>query len=217
MSVPKFWLYLYDRLAGLPCSPGSTGDLCGNLSANCGTAAGRGVTISGSPCGAECGLPSRFFCACLCVESGLPSRFFCVCPCVESGLPCGASPADSGWSIRSARGGMSGRRGGAASTARRRAMRRRCRGREAERPGPLTEAPGDGPGRDLPPEVPAGHGRGKDSGKRAASAAARWRQRPGPGGRRIPASEGKQKAVFVRKPLLSYDRMRYSLSGVTLT
>lgn len=57
----------------------------------------------------------------------------------------------------------------------------------------------------------------KDSGKRAASAAARWRQRPGPGGRRIPASEGKQKAVFVRKPLLSYDRMRYSLSGVTLT
>ena len=96
-------------------------------------------------------------------------------------------------------------------------MRRRCRGREAERPGPLTEAPGDGPGRDLPPEVPAGHGRGKDSGKRAASAAARWRQRPGPGGRRIPASEEKQKAVFVRKPLLSYDRMRYSLSGVTLT
>ena len=96
MSVPKFWLYLYDRLAGLPCSPGSTGDLCGNLSANCGTAAGRGVTISGSPCGAECGLPSRFFCACLCVESG---------------LPCGALPADSGWSIRSARGGMSGLNG----------------------------------------------------------------------------------------------------------
>lgn len=61
-------------------------------------------------------------------------------------------------------------------------MRRRCRGREAERPGPLTEAPGGGPG-----------------------------------GRRIPASEEKQKAVFVRKPLLSYDRMRYSLSGVTLT
>lgn len=57
----------------------------------------------------------------------------------------------------------------------------------------------------------------KDSGKRVASAAARCRQRPGSGGRRIPASEGKQKAVFVRKPLLSYDRMRYSLSGVTLT
>lgn len=57
----------------------------------------------------------------------------------------------------------------------------------------------------------------KDSGKRAASAAARWRQRIGSGGRRIPASEEKQKAVFVRKPLLSYDRMRYSLSGVTLT
>lgn len=111
MSVPKFWLYLYDRLAGLPCSPGSTGDLCGNLSANCGTAAGRGVTISGSPCGAECGLPSRFFCACLCVESGLPSRFFCACPCVESGLSCGASPADSGWSIQFARGGMSGLNG----------------------------------------------------------------------------------------------------------
>lgn len=108
MSVPKFWLYLYDRLAGLPCSPGSTGDLCGNLSANCGTAAGRGVTISGSPCGAECGLPSRFFCACLCVESGLPSRFFCARTRVESGLPCGASPADSGWSIRSARGGLCG-------------------------------------------------------------------------------------------------------------
>lgn len=165
-----------------------------------------------------------FFCACLCVESGLPSRFFCACPCVESGLPCGASPADSGWNIRSVRGGMSGRRGGrnvrsagAACTARRRAMRRRCRGREAERPGPLTETPGDGPGRDLPPEVPAGHGRGKDSGKRAASAAVRCRQRIGSGGRRIPASEGKQKAVFVRKPLLSYDRMRYSLSGVTLT
>lgn len=107
--------------------------------------------------------------------------------------------------------------GGVACTARRRAMRRRCRGREAERPGPLTEAPGGGPGRDLPPEVPAGHGRGKDSGKRAASAAVRCRQRIGSGGRRIPASEGKQKAVFVRKPLLSYDRMRYSLSGVTLT
>ena len=239
MSVPKFWLYLYDRLAGLPCSPGSTGDLCGNLSANCGTAAGRGVTISGSPCGAECGLPSRFFCACLCVESGLPSRFFCACPCVESGLPCGASPADSGWSIQFARGGMSGLNGteppvcavrnvrsarcgmsglrGVAYVAEVPGMRRRCRGREAERPGPLTEAPGDGPGRDLPPEVPAGHGRGKDSGKRAASAAARCWQRPGPGGRRIPASEGKQKAVFVRKPLLSYDRIRYSLSGVTLT
>lgn len=57
----------------------------------------------------------------------------------------------------------------------------------------------------------------KDSGKRAASAAARCRQRTGSGGRRIPASEEKQKAVFVRKPLLSYDRMRYSLSGVTLT
>ncbi len=214
MSVPKFWLYLYDRLAGLPCSPGSTGDLCGNLSANCGTAAGRGVTISGSPCGAECGLPSRFFCACLCVESGLPSRFFCACPCGESGLPCGASPADSGWNIRSVRGGMSGRRG-AACTARRRTMRRRCRGRKAECPGPLTETPGGGPGRDLSFGVPAG--RGKDSGKRAASAAVRCRQRIGSGGRRIPASEGKQKAVFVRKPLLSYDRMRYSLSGVTLT
>ena len=52
-----------------------------------------------------------FFCACLCVESGLPSRFFCACPCVESGLPCGASPADSGWSIQFARGGMSGLNG----------------------------------------------------------------------------------------------------------
>lgn len=228
MSVPKFWLYLYDRLAGLPCSPGSTGDLCGNLSANCGTAAGRGVTISGSPCGAECGLPSRFFCACLCVESGLPSRFFCACPCVESGLLCGASPADSGWSIQLARGGMSGLNGteppvcaernvrsAGACAAEVPGMHRRCRGRKAECPGPLTEAPGGGPGRDLSPEVPAG--RGKDSGKRVASAAARWRQRPGSGGRRIPASEGKQKAVFVRKPLLSYDRMRYSLSGVTLT
>lgn len=206
MSVPKFWLYLYDRLAGLPCSPGSTGDLCGNLSANCGTAAGRGVTISGSPCGAECGLPSRFFCACLCVESGLPSRFFCACPCVESGLPCGASPADSGWSIRSARGGLCG--GGAGHAP------------QVSRAGGGTSRSADGGSRRR-----AGSGyvsrsarrARKDSGKRAASAAARWRQRPGPGGRRIPASEGKQKAVFVRKPLLSYDRMRYSLSGVTLT
>ena len=38
-------------------------------------------------------------------------------------------------------------------------MRRRCRGREAERPGPLTEAPGGGPGRDMSPEVPAGRER----------------------------------------------------------
>ena len=38
-------------------------------------------------------------------------------------------------------------------------MRRRCRGREAERPGPLTETPGGGPGRDLPSEVPAGRER----------------------------------------------------------
>lgn len=214
MSVPKFWLYLYDRLAGLPCSPGSTGDLCGNLSANCGTAAGRGVTISGSPCGAECGLPSRFFCACLCVESGLPSRFFCACPCVESGLPCGASPADSGWSIQFARGGMSGRRGG---------------GLYGETPGhaPQVSRAGGGTSRSADGGSRRRAGSGyvsrsarrarKDSGKRAASAAARWRQRPGPGGRRIPASEGKQKAVFVRKPLLSYDRIRYSLSGVTLT
>lgn len=206
MSVPKFWLYLYDRLAGLPCSPGSTGDLCGNLSANCGTAAGRGVTISGSPCGAECGLPSRFFCACLCVESGLPSRFFCACPCVESGLPCGASPADSGWSIRSARGGLCG--GGAGHAP------------QVSRAGGGTSRSADGGSRRR-----AGSGyvsrsarrARKDSGKRAASAAARCRQRTGSGGRRIPASEGKQKAVFVRKPLLSYDRMRYSLSGVTLT
>lgn len=206
MLVPKFWLYLYDRLAGLPCSPGSTGDLCGNLSANCGTAAGRGVTISGSPCGAECGLPSRFFCACLCVESGLPSRFFCACPCVESGLPCGASPADSGWSIRSARGGLCG--GGAGHAP------------QVSRAGGGTSRSADGGSRRR-----AGSGyvsrsarrARKDSGKRAASAAARCRQRTGSGGRRIPASEGKQKAVFVRKPLLSYDRMRYSLSGVTLT
>ena len=52
-----------------------------------------------------------FFCACPCVECGLSSRFFCACPCVESGLPCGASPADSGWSIQFARGGMSGLNG----------------------------------------------------------------------------------------------------------
>ena len=38
-------------------------------------------------------------------------------------------------------------------------MRRRCRGREAERPGPLMEAPGGGPGRDMSPEVPAGRER----------------------------------------------------------
>lgn len=113
------------------------------------------------------------------------------------------------------RGGRNVRSAGAACTARRRAMRRRCRGRKAECPGPLTEAPGGGPGRDLSFGVPAG--RGKDSGKRAASAAVRCRQRTGSGGRRIPASEEKQKAVFVRKPLLSYDRIRYSLSGVTLT
>lgn len=113
------------------------------------------------------------------------------------------------------RGGRNVRSAGAACTARRRTMRRRCRGRKAECPGPLTETPGGGPGRDLSFGVPAG--RGKDSGKRAASAAVRCRQRTGSGGRRIPASEEKQKAVFVRKPLLSYDRIRYSLSGVTLT
>lgn len=214
MSVPKFWLYLYDRLAGLPCSPGSTGDLCGNLSANCGTAAGRGVTISGSPCGAECGLPSRFFCA---------------CPCVESGLPCGASPADSGWSIQFARGGMSGLNGTEPPVCAVRNVRSArgglCGGGaghapQVSRAGGEKARSADGGSRRR-----AGSGyvsrsarrARKDSGKRAASAAARWRQRPGPGGRRIPASEEKQKAVFVRKPLLSYDRMRYSLSGVTLT
>lgn len=212
MSVPKFWLYLYDRLAGLPCSPGSTGDLCGNLSANCGTAAGRGVTISGSPCGAECGLPSRFFCACLCVESG---------------PPCGASPADSGWSIQFARCGMSGLNGTSG-----------LRGAEYPVGGdglcgggaghaPQVSRAGGGTSRSADGGSRRRAGSGyvsrsarrarKDSGKRVASAAARCWQRPGSGGRRIPASEGKQKAVFVRKPLLSYDRMRYSLSGVTLT
>lgn len=245
MSVPKFWLYLYDRLAGLPCSSGSTGDLCGNLSANCGTAAGRGVTISGSPCGAECGLPSRFFCACLCVESGLPSRFFCACPCVESGLPCGASPADSGWSIQFARGGMSGLNGTEPPVCAGRNVRPEWNGTSGLRGGAECPVGGGGLYGETPDHAPqvsraeggmsrsadggsrrrAGSGyvsrsarrARKDSGKRAASAAARWRQRPGSGGRRIPASEGKQKAVFVRKPLLSYDRMRYSLSGVTLT
>lgn len=230
MSVPKFWLYLYDRLAGLPCSPGSTGDLCGNLSANCGTAAGRGVTISGSPCGAECGLPSRFFCACLCVESGLPSRFFCACPCVESGLPCGASPADSGWSIQFARGGMSGLNGTEPPVCGGGGMSgRRGGGLYGETPGhaPQVSRAGGGTSRSADGGSRRRAGSGyvsrsarrarKDSGKRAASAAARCWQRPGSGGRRIPASEGKQKAVFVRKPLLSYDRMRYSLSGVTLT
>lgn len=229
MSVPKFWLYLYDRLAGLPCSPGSTGDLCGNLSANCGTAAGRGVTISGSPCGAECGLPSRFFCACLCVESGLPSRFFCACPCVESGLPCGASPADSGWSIQFARGGMSGLNGTEPPVCAVRNVRSArgglCGGGAGHAPQVSRAGGGTSRSADGGSRRRAGSGyvsrsarrARKDSGKRAASAAARWRQRPGPGGRRIPASEEKQKAVFVRKPLLSYDRMRYSLSGVTLT
>lgn len=155
-----------------------------------------------------------FFCACLCVESGLPSRFFCACPCVESGLPCGASPADSGWNIRSVRGGMSGRRGG---------------GLYGETPGhaPQVSRAGGGTSRSADGGSRRRAGSGyvsrsarrarKDSGKRAASAAARCRQRTGSGGRRIPASEEKQKAVFVRKPLLSYDRMRYSLSGVTLT
>lgn len=214
MSVPKFWLYLYDRLAGLPCSPGSTGDLCGNLSANCGTAAGRGVTISGSPCGAECGLPSRFFCACLCVESG---------------LPCGASPADSGWSIQFARGGMSGLNGTEPPVCAVRNVRSArgglCGGGAGHAPQVSRAGGGTSRSADGGSRRRAGSGyvsrsarrARKDSGKRAASAAARWRQRPGPGGRRIPASEGKQKAVFVRKPLLSYDRMRYSLSGVTLT
>lgn len=227
MSVPKFWLYLYDRLAGLPCSPGSTGDLCGNLSANCGTAAGRGVTISGSPCGAECGLPSRFFCVCLCVESGLPSRFFVPVPAHGSDPPCGAWPVDSGWSIWLVRGGMSGLNGTSGL-------------RGAEYPVGGDGLCGGGAGH--APQVSraeggmsrSAHGGSrrragsgyvsrsarrarKDSGKRVASAAARCWQRPGSGGRRIPASEGKQKAVFVRKPLLSYDRMRYSLSGVTLT
>lgn len=215
MSVPKFWLYLYDRLAGLPCSSGSTGDLCGNLSANCGTAAGRGVTISGSPCGAECGLPSRFFCA---------------CPCVESGLPCGASPADSGWSIQFARGGMSGLNGTEPPVCGGGGMSgRRGGGLYGETPGhaPQVSRAGGGTSRSADGGSRRRAGSGyvsrsarrarKDSGKRAASAAARCWQRPGSGGRRIPASEGKQKAVFVRKPLLSYDRMRYSLSGVTLT
>lgn len=229
MSVPKFWLYLYDRLAGLPCSPGSTGDLCGNLSANCGTAAGRGVTISGSPCGAECGLPSRFF---LC----LPLRrewaavpFFCACPCVESGLPCGASPADSGWSIQFARGGMSGLNGTEPPVCAVRNVRSArgglCGGGAGHAPQVSRAGGGTSRSADGGSRRRAGSGyvsrsarrARKDSGKRAASAAARWRQRPGPGGRRIPASEGKQKAVFVRKPLLSYDRMRYSLNGVTLT
>ena len=124
--------------------------------------------------------------------------------------------------VRSEWNGTSGLRGAECQVCagwpmwrRRRTMRRRCRGRKAECLGPLTETPGGGPGRDLSFGVPAG--RGKDSGKRAASAAVRCRQRTGSGGRRIPASEEKQKAVFVRKPLLSYDRIRYSLSGVTLT
>lgn len=214
MSVPKFWLYLYDRLAGLPCSPGSTGDLCGNLSANCGTAAGRGVTISGSPCGAECGLPSRFF---------VPA------PCVESGLPCGAWPADSGWSIQFARGGMSGLNGTEPPVCAVRNVRSArgglCGGGAGHAPQVSRAGGGTSRSADGGSRRRAGSGyvsrsarrARKDSGKRAASAAARWRQRPGSGGRRIPASEGKQKAVFVRKPLLSYDRMRYSLSGVTLT
>lgn len=214
MSVLKFWLYLYDRLAGLPCSSGSMGDLCGNLSANCGTAAGRGVTISGSPCGAECGLPSRFFCA---------------CPCVESGLPCGASPADSGWSIQFARGGMSGLNGTEPPVCAVRNVRSArgglCGGGAGHAPQVSRAGGGTSRSADGGSWRRAGSGyvsrsarrARKDSGKRAASAAARWRQRPGPGGRRIPASEEKQKAVFVRKPLLSYDRMRYSLSGVTLT
>lgn len=214
MSVLKFWLYLYDRLAGLPCSSGSTGDLCGNLSANCGTAAGRGVTISGSPCGAECGLPSRFFVPAPCVESGLPSRFFCARTrawersAVRS-MACRQRveyPVCAGRNVRSAGGGLYGETPGHAP--------------QVSRAGGGTSRSADGGSRRR-----AGSGyvsrsarrARKDSGKRAASAAARWRQRPGPGGRRIPASEGKQKAVFVRKPLLSYDRMRYSLSGVTLT
>ena len=171
-----------------------------------------------------------FFCACPLRREWATVPFF-LCPYprmgairrAEHGLPtaggisglCGAElcglhgtepPVCAGRNVRSAGAFVRGRRPG---------MRRRCRGREAERPGPLTEAPGDGPGRDMSPEVPAG--RRKDSGKRAASAAVRCRQRIGSGGRRTPASEGKQKAVFVRKPLLSYDRMRYSLSGVTLT
>lgn len=214
MSVPKFWLYLYDRLAGLPCSPGSTGDLCGNLSANCGTAAGRGVTISGSPCGAECGLPSRFFCA---------------CPCVESGLPCGASPADSGWSIQFARGGMSGLNGTEPPVCAVRNVRSArgglCGGGAGHAPQVSRAGGGTSRSADGGSRRRAGSGyvsrsarrARKDSGKRAASAAARCRQRTESGGRRIPASEEKQKAVFVRKPLLSYDRIRYSLSGVTLT
>lgn len=214
MSVPKFWLYLYDRLAGLPCSPGSTGDLCGNLSANCGTAAGRGVTISGSPCGAECGLPSRFF---------VPV------PAHGSDPPCGAWPADSGWSIQFARGGMSGLNGTEPPVCAVRNVRSArgglCGGGAGHAPQVSRAGGGTSRSADGGSRRRAGSGyvsrsarrARKDSGKRAASAAARWRQRPGPGGRRIPASEGKQKAVFVRKPLLSYDRMRYSLSGVTLT
>lgn len=156
-----------------------------------------------------------FFCACPLRREWATVPFF-LCPYPRMGA---IRRAEHGLPTAGGISGLCGAEcpvgGGAACTARRRAMRRRCRGRKAECPGPLTETPGGGPGRDLSFGVPAG--RGKDSGKRAASAAARWRQRPGPGGRRIPASEGKQKAVFVRKPLLSYDRMRYSLSGVTLT
>lgn len=214
MSVPKFWLYLYDRLAGLPCSPGSTGDLCGNLSANCGTAAGRGVTISGSPCGAECGLPSRFFCARTRAWERSAVRSMACRQRVEH-------PVCAGRNVRSEWNGTSGLRGaeypvGGGGL---------CGGGAGHAPqvsragGGMSRSADGGsrrrPCRDLPSEVPAG--RGKDSGKRVASAAAHCWQRPGSGGRRIPASEEKQKAVFVRKPLLSYDRMRYSLSGVTLT
>lgn len=155
-----------------------------------------------------------FFCACpLRREWAAVPVFLCLplrreWPAVRS-MACRQRveyPVCAGRNVRSARGGLCG--GGAGHAP------------QVSRAGGGTSRSADGGSRRR-----AGSGyvsrsarrARKDSGKRAASAAARWRQRPGPGGRRIPASEGKQKAVFVRKPLLSYDRMRYSLSGVTLT